>query len=224
LSAPAAAARAGRLPPGSRPTNSGRNWSPPYIQTQGSHNFNSASKVFVCPSAPYDATAITLHKLSNQPSYRLSDNWSEYYCPDDCNNGTGAAHAFSEAVAPAGTVLLAETLSNTDEKLPGFGLALSPIDGSNTHSFYAACDSAGRAPFSMARMFNVLSWRHTQRKAAWCDVPPSDAQVNVAYADGHVKAVTLAQLSDFKQWAIMQGAGDVGHHLNIDGQDGHWYP
>lgn len=196
----------------------------PYIQTQASHDLNSASKVFVCPSAPYDAAAITLHKISNTPSYGLSDHWAEYYCPDDCNNGTGAGHSFSEAGAPAGTVLLAETLSNTDVQFPGFSLALSPIDGGNTAYFYRACDSAGRASFSPARMFNVLSWRHTQRKLAWCDVPPSDAHVNVAYADGHVKAVTLAQLSDFKQWAILQGNGDVGCHPNIDGQTGCWYP
>lgn len=56
------------ITPGSRTPGHGNATAPPYlywnelvapyVQTQGSHNFNAASKVFVCPDAPYDAAAI----------------------------------------------------------------------------------------------------------------------------------------------------------------------
>lgn len=90
----------------------------PYVQAQGSHNFNAASKVFVCPDAPYDPTVIAQYGYSNVSSYGLSDNWAEWYCPDDCNNGTGQAHSFSEAVAPAETILLAETMEKWTRFIP----------------------------------------------------------------------------------------------------------
>jgi prepilin-type N-terminal cleavage/methylation domain-containing protein/prepilin-type processing-associated H-X9-DG protein len=196
----------------------------PYVQRQTSHDFNTASKVFVCPDAPYDATAITGHPISNTSSYGLSDNWAEWYCPDDCNNGTGQAHSFTEATAPANTVLLAETLNNKDEKFPGTSLALTPVDGSNSGYSYAYCTAPAQSKFSLARKFLNLSWRHQQRKGTWCDVPPSDARLNVAYADGHVHSVTLVQLSDYRQWAVKQGEGDTGCYTNVDGQPGCWYP
>ena len=69
-----------------------------------------------------------------------------------------------------------------------------------------------------------LSWRHTQSKQVWCDPPPSNARVTVAYADGHVRSVPIARLLDFRQWAIMQGQGDTGYRRNVDGQIGNWYP
>lgn len=197
-----------------------------YIQTQRSHNLNTASRVFFCPDAPDDAAALTRYGLSNRTSYGLSDNWVDWYCPDDCNNGTGQPHTFTEAVAPASTVLLAETMFQTDTEFPGFALANTPIDGGNTGYYYANCDAAGQPAFSAARMFVDLSWRHQQAKSAWCAVPPSDARINIAYADGHVRSASIAQLSDFRQWSILQGSGDVGCHPNWggDGTNGCWYP
>ena len=196
----------------------------PYVQAQESHNFGTASKVFVCPDAPYDMAAIAQYGYSNVSSYGLSDNWAEWYCPDDCNNGTGEAHSFSEAVAPAGTILLAETMNNTDTQFPGASLAMTPIDGSNTGYSYHPCDLAHAPAFSPARKFLNLSWRHIESKHAWCDAPPPNARVNVAYADGHVRAAPLAVLADFRQWAILQGSGDVGSGQSADGQSGKWYP
>ncbi|MGI4789347.1 MAG: type II secretion system protein [Janthinobacterium lividum] len=196
----------------------------PYVQPQSTHNFSTASKIFVCPDAPYDAAAIAAYPLSNTSSYGLSDNWAEWYCPDDCNNGTGQAHSFSEAIAPSETILLAETMNNTEAKFPGFSLAMTPIDGGNSAYSYHNCDLAKSPTFSLARQFLNLSWRHTQTKEAWCDPPPSGARVSVAYADGHVRSASLSQLSDFRQWAILQGDGDTGCHRNSDGQSGCWYP
>ena len=196
----------------------------PYVQTQASHDFNTASRVFVCPDAPYNAAAMAAQGISNVSSYGLSDNWGEWYCPDDCNNGTGQAHSFTEAVAPSETILLAETMNNTESKFPGTSLALTPIDGGNTAYSYSVCDTAGAAPFSPARQLLNLSWRHTQSKQVWCDPPPSNARVTVAYADGHVRSVPIARLLDFRQWAIMQGQGDTGYRRNVDGQIGNWYP
>ena len=159
-----------RVTPGSRTPGHSSTTAPPYqywpelissyVQTQTSHNPNSASKVFVCPDAPYDAAAISTLGISNTTSYRLSDNWAEWYCPNDCNNGTGQAHSFSEAVAPANTVLLAETLNNTDDRFPGASLAQTPVDGANTGYSYAACDSPSQPAPSPAREFLNLSWRH----------------------------------------------------------------
>ena len=196
----------------------------PYVQSQPTHNFNTTSKVFVCPDAPYDASAMPGYGYSNVSSYGLSDNWAEWYCPDDCNNGTGQAHSFSEATAPAETILLAETMNNTETTYPGSSLAMTPIDGGNVGYSYHACDLAGSPTFSPARQFLNLSWRHTARKETWCDPPPPDARANVAYADGHVRAETLTRLADFRRWAVMQGAGDVGCHPNADSQPGCWYP
>ena len=223
-----------RVTPGSRSPGVGGGAGPPdqywpelispYVQRQTSHDFNAASRVFVCPDAPYDASAVSKHLISNSSSYGLSDNWADWYCPDDCNNGTGQARAFSEAPAPAETVLLAETLNNTDTQFPGASLALTPIDGANTGYWYHNCDVASSPTFSAARMFLNLSWRHQARKAAWGDAPPSDARINVAYADGHVKAETVSRLSEFRRWAVLQGAGDVGCHPNVDGQVECWYP
>ena len=224
----------GSITPGSRTPGHGNTAVPPYlywnelvapyVQAQGSHNFNDASKVFVCPDAPYDAAAIAKYPLSNVSSYGLSDNWAEWYCPDDCNNGTGQAHAFTEALAPAETILLAETMNNTETTYPGASLAMTPIDGSNTGYSYHPCDLAGSPAFSPAREFLNLSWRHTQTKASWCDPPPANARVSVAYADGHVRSAPLPQLADFRQWAIRQGEGDVGAAKTTNGQMGHWYP
>ena len=196
----------------------------PYVQAQGGHDFNRASKVFICPDAPYDAATVAQYGYSNVSSYGLSDNWAEWYCPDDCNNGTGQAHSFVEASAPAETILLAETMNNTDALFPGASLAMTPIDGSNTGYSYHNCDLAHAPAFSPAREFLNLSWRHTQAKHLWCDAPPANARVNVAYADGHVRAAPLPILADFRQWAIKQGDGDVGLGHSADGQTGHWYP
>jgi prepilin-type N-terminal cleavage/methylation domain-containing protein/prepilin-type processing-associated H-X9-DG protein len=196
----------------------------PYVQSKPTHDFNTASRVFVCPDAPYDSTAVAAHGISNASSYGLSDNWAEWYCPDDCNNGTGQAHSFTEAVAPSETILLAETMNNTEAQFPGSSLAMTPIDGGNSGYSYKPCDTAKSPTFSPARQFLNLSWRHTQTKEAWCDPPPSNARVNVAYADGHVRSASLSQLSDFRQWAILQGNGDVGCRMNTDGQKGCWYP
>lgn len=184
----------------------------------------SGAAAVVSPDAPYDAGVIAQYPLSNVSSYGLSDNWAEWYCPDDCNNGTGQAHSFAEAVAPAETILLAETMNNTEATYPGSSLAMTPIDGGNTGYSYHNCDLAHAAPFSPAREFLNLSWRHTQTKSSWCDPPPANARVSVAYADGHVRSIPLPQLADFRQWAIRQGDGDVGAAQNVDGQMGHWYP
>lgn len=223
-----------RVTPGSRVPGHGSVTAPPYlywneliapyVQRQPTHDFNTASRVFVCPDAPYDAAAMPGYGYSNVSSYGLSDNWAEWYCPDDCNNGTGQAHSFAEATAPAETILLAETMNNTETTYPGSSLAMTPIDSGNSGYSYHACDIAGAAAFSPARQFLNLSWRHTARKAAWCDPPPADARINVAYADGHVRAETLARLSEFRRWAVLQGSGDVGCHASADGQPGCWYP
>jgi prepilin-type N-terminal cleavage/methylation domain-containing protein len=194
-----------------------------YVQRQDAHDFNTASKVFVCPSAPYNAQAITAHGLANVSSYGMTDNWAEWYCPDDCNNGTGQSHSFAEAVAPAGTILLAATLVSGDA-FPGMSLALTPIDGGDVGYLFAPCDSGRKQDFSGARMFNDLSWRHSAQKSDWCTDPPSSARVSVCYADGHAASRNIAQLSDFRQWAVRQGNGDVGCRTNMDGVYGCWYP
>jgi prepilin-type N-terminal cleavage/methylation domain-containing protein/prepilin-type processing-associated H-X9-DG protein len=195
----------------------------PYVQKQASDDFNTASKVFVCPSAPYDATQVATFGLSSVPSYGLSDDWVDFVCPDDCQQATEVPHAFGDAVAPAQTVLLAETMYHSNASLPGYALATPPIDGGNSHFIYDQCDSAGAPAFSHARMLADLSWRHTEPKTG-CAAPPTDAFVNVAYADGHVKSVTTAQLLHFSQWSLRQGAGDSGCRPDTDGQIGCWYP
>ncbi|BDI34161.1 hypothetical protein CCAX7_62120 [Capsulimonas corticalis] len=196
----------------------------PYVQRQDSHDFNSASRVFVCPSAPYDAPTIRAHGISNVSSYGLSDNWADWYCPDDCNNGTGQSHSFAEAVAPSGTILLAETLIDNDQAYPGLSLALTPVDGGDAGYLFSACDLRAQPAFSPARMLNNLSWRHTERKPAWCVPPSGFARVNVAFADGHVASRSSAQLLDFREWSVLQGAGDVGCRTSTKGGYGCWYP
>ena len=124
----------------------------PYVQHQATADFNGASKVFVCPSAPYDAAKASAFGLSSIPSYGLSDNWVDVICPNDCEASTEVPHAFGEAQAPSQTVLLAETMYRTDTAgLPGYGLATPPIDGGNRGFIYANCDSANSAAFSPAR-------------------------------------------------------------------------
>ncbi|MDR3711039.1 MAG: type II secretion system protein [Capsulimonadaceae bacterium] len=198
----------------------------PYVQRQSGHDLNTASAIFICPSAPYSPAAVTSHAISNDPSYGLTDNWAEWYCPDDCNNGTGQAHSLTEAISPGQTIMFTETLTDGDVDYPGIALALTPIDGANTGYWYSDCDAQKIPSFSVQRMFVDISWRHQARKVNWCDTPPSGALVNVAYADGHAASRTLAQLSDFRQWSIKQGKGDVGCHYNTggDGSWGCWYP
>jgi prepilin-type N-terminal cleavage/methylation domain-containing protein/prepilin-type processing-associated H-X9-DG protein len=210
----------------------------PYVQKAGqaaggltqNYDITKDSRVFICPSAPFPEA--TLKKsLANVPSLGISDNWAEWYCPSDCNNGYGATHSFVEAVAPANTIYYAETLSNGNT-LPGFSLALTPIDGGNSGStYYGVCNSKGYGKYSIPRMFPTISWRHTAQKVNFCDAPPggpndASAKVTVAYADGHVKQPTLGQLRDYRQWAVMQGNGDVGCQQNVygDGSNGCWYP
>jgi prepilin-type N-terminal cleavage/methylation domain-containing protein/prepilin-type processing-associated H-X9-DG protein len=237
-----------RVTPGSRSPGYGGSVTPPYnywptliapyIQKAGAAangngpNFDITkdSRVFICPSAPFNASLLQ-GALANVPSMGISDNWAEWYCPADCNNGYGATHSFVEAVAPANTVYYAET-EGANNAYPGFSLALTPIDGGNSGStYYGNCKTQGYGPYSIPRMFTTMSWRHTAQKAKWCDAPPGgvndgSARITVAYADGHVKAQTTGQLSDFRQWAVMQGAGDVGCVTNThgDGTKGCWYP
>ena len=227
-----------RVTPGSRVPGYGTPYSPPlqywteliapYVQGVNSHDFTKASRVFVCPSAPFNAAVVSSYGLSNISSMGMSDNWAEWYCPNDCNNGYGASHSFIEAVAPANTILFVETLSNGDVNYPGFSLALTPIDGSNSgNTYYGGCNSKGYGAFSIPRMFTNISWRHSERKVTWCSAPSANSDmVTSAYADGHVKSRTLGQLADFKEWAIKQGAGDVGCYPNTygDGSNGCWYP
>jgi len=208
----------------------------PYVQRQASHDFNQASKVFICPSSPFDPATFGngagQYTLSNITAYGMSDNWAEWYCPSGCPNGTGLAHAFSEAVAPSDTVLFLETLNGTGDDngpgYPGFSLSMSPIDGGNSGgSYYTPCTGANTGTFSYARMFTTISWRHYEKKNKWCQAPSSAAVlVNVAYADGHVKGEPIGRLADFKKWAIFQGKGDVGCVKNQygDNSDGCWYP
>lgn len=209
----------------------------PYVQAQNNHNFNNASKAFICPSAPYDPAKVTAWGYSNVTSYGLSDNWAENWCPSGCANGTEASHSFAEAVSPSSTVLLAETMfispvagfngAEADNGQPGYSLAYSPIDGSTSGSPYAKCTGANTGSWSLARMFNNISWRHSEPKNFACVVPSSAADiVNVAYSDGHVKGETLGTLSDFRRWSIKQGAGDVGCVNNMYGDKtmGCWYP
>ncbi|MBV9852051.1 MAG: type II secretion system protein [Armatimonadetes bacterium] len=200
----------------------------PYVQRQASADFNGASKVFVCPAAPYDAAQVTAFGSSALPSYGLSDNWVDQVCPDDCWASTGVPHALGEAVAPSGTVLLAETMARTERGLPGYALATPPIDGGNMNGPggpYFDC-GPGEGAFSPARMLADLSWRHAAPKAAWCADPPAGARIGVAYADGHVASVTAARLSAFRQWSLRQGAGASGCRPDAagDGQGGCWYP
>lgn len=195
----------------------------PYVQPQATADFNGASKIFVCPSAPYDAAAISAHGRSSVPSYGLSDNWVDYICPDDCPSSTEVAHAFSEASDPAGTVLLAETMYSTNAARPGYALATPPIDGGDSGFIYNTC-GPDQPAFSPGRMLLTLSWRHSGSKDAWCADPPTGARVNVAYADGHVKSETTTQLLNFRQWSLRQGAGDSGCHPDANGQKGCWYP
>ncbi|MBV9852059.1 MAG: prepilin-type N-terminal cleavage/methylation domain-containing protein [Armatimonadetes bacterium] len=108
-----------RCPPYS--DNAGAYWPQsvaPYVQRQATADFNGASKVFVCPSAPYDAAQVTAFGNSALTSYGLTDDWVDQICPDDCSGTTGVPHAFGEAVAPAGTVLLAETMFRTTASCP----------------------------------------------------------------------------------------------------------
>lgn len=128
-------------------------------------------------------------------------------------------------------MLFVETLSDGDDKYPGSSLAMSPVDGGNTSGSYFNVCNAAYGAYSIPRMFTNISWRHTQRKARWCDAPPGGATdgspfVTVGFADGHAKAMTLGQLRDFKYWAVKQGNGDVACMANSggDGATGCWYP
>jgi prepilin-type N-terminal cleavage/methylation domain-containing protein/prepilin-type processing-associated H-X9-DG protein len=198
----------------------------PYVQPQAGPTLDGASRVFVCPSAPDDPAAVRQFGHSSCPSYGLTDDWMQQVCPDDCQQPGPGPIALSQAVAPANTILLAETMYRTDRGLPGYGLALPPIDAGNSGFVYADCDAAGSAPFSPARMLVDLSWRHSGPKAAWCADPPSWARINVAYADGHVRSATAAQLRDFRPWSVMQGRGTSGCYPDTagDGGQGCWYP
>jgi prepilin-type N-terminal cleavage/methylation domain-containing protein/prepilin-type processing-associated H-X9-DG protein len=193
----------------------------PYIQSQEDHDFSTASRTFMCPSDTQQVSPGTSFPVS---SYGLSDNWADWYCPDDCNSGTGQAHSFSEAMMPSHTILLAETLTDSSSPNPTFAHALTPIDGGNSGYTYTPCDNVNSPSFSTSRMFLNLSWRHTQHKSSYCEPPPQQARVNVTYADGHVASRTVEQLSDFREWAIFQGHGDVGCTKNVDSEYGCWYP
>jgi hypothetical protein len=196
------------------------------VQRATASNFDLTrlSRIFVCPSAPWSESLVK-STYANITSYGMSDNWAEWYCPDDCYNGTGAAHSFVEAVAPANTVIFVETVG-ANNAYPGFSLALTPIDGGNSgNTYYGNCKKNGQGKFSLAREFTLVSWRHSEQKPYWCATPPNaGVMTTVAYSDGHVKVKSIGQLSDFKEWAIKQGAGDVGCRNNVDGERGCWYP
>lgn len=195
----------------------------PYVEGPGT-TARRRDRIFVCPSAPFDTAAAAGLPGSLGTSYGLSDNWLDVVCPDDCPDSTGVPHALREAVAPAETVLVAETVFRTDSGLPGYPLALPPIDGGNRGFLYAACDAAGLPPFSPARRLADVSWRHTAPKAGWCAEPPAGARVAVVYADGHVGSPTGMALSEFRRWSLRQGEGDSGCRPDADGQRGCWYP
>ena len=208
----------------------------PYVQKQASHDFNNASKAFICPSSPFDPGKATTYGLSNITSYGLSDNWAESFCPAGCPNGTAAGHNFTEVVSPSSNVLLAETVygprTENDAEFPGYSLAYPPINGgstsTNVNNPIGACVALGNsAAYNPAKMFSTLSWRHSGKKNKWCETPPSLAmRVNVAYADGHVKSESLGTLADFRRWAIKDGKGDYGCVTNTNGDNstGCWYP
>jgi len=200
----------------------------PYVQKQATHDFNGASKVFVCPDVSYNAALITTHGISNVASYGMSDNWAEWYCPAGCSNGTGVSHSFTECINPATNVVYEETLNNPEGSgYPGFDLAMSPIDGGNSGAtYYGNCTGANQGTYSLARMFTNASWRHSDSKSKWCDVPTTNARVSVAFADGHVKSMPVATLADYHYWAIKDGGGDVGCVANTfgDGTTKCWYP
>ena len=96
----------------------------PYIENQRGNDFSTASKVFMCPS---DAQGVSQRTQRPVASYGLSDNWADWYCPADCNNGTGQAHSFNEAISPSSTILLAETMTDSTSTNPTHAHALSPI-------------------------------------------------------------------------------------------------
>jgi len=188
----------------------------PYIQNQSTNNVLGGSRVFICPSAPFYPSNLTA-QLDNVTSIGMSDNWAEWYCPGDCNDGTGAGHSFVECVAPANTVFYEETWDG--ESLPGFSLAYSPIDGTNGF--------CGRSQWDLAQNFFDASWRHSEanKTNSGCIEPTQAGDMcTVAYADGHVKAQTLGALNNYALWAIKAGAGDVGCYKNVDGTKGCWYP
>jgi prepilin-type N-terminal cleavage/methylation domain-containing protein/prepilin-type processing-associated H-X9-DG protein len=192
----------------------------PYVQSQTGNNLNNASRIFICPSAPYNAAAITADGRSNITSFGMSDNWAEWDCPGDCNDGTGASHSFVEVVTPSTNVLFSETMYPNEQTtgLPGFSLAYPPIDGTNGH-----CGSGNQ--WDLGQNFEDNSWRHSEHKQTWCSEPTNAAdQLTVAYADGHVKSQTLGALNNYALWAIKAGGGDVGCYKNIDGTNGCWYP
>jgi prepilin-type N-terminal cleavage/methylation domain-containing protein/prepilin-type processing-associated H-X9-DG protein len=197
----------------------------PYVQKQSSHDFNTASKLFVCPDASYNAAQVTAHGTSEIASYGMSDDWAEWWCPGDCNSGTGIAHAFVECVNPASNVLFSETLYSPDNVgLPGYALAYTPVDGSNS---YTECTKPNTGAFTLAALFDNISWRHSETKTNWCD-PPSNTSdlINVAFADGHAKAMSLGTLADLRYWSLKQGYGDVGCETNVYGDKttACWYP
>lgn len=207
-----------------------------YVQKQASHDFNNASKAFICPSAPFSPTNATNYGLSNITSYGLSDNWAESFCPAGCANGTAMSHTFAECVSPSSNVLIAETIygpkSEDVAEFPGYSLAYPPINGgstsTNVNNPIGACVALGNsASYGYAKMFSTLSWRHSGKKNKWCETPANLAlRVNIGYADGHVKSETLGNLADFRRWAIKDGKGDVGCVANTygDGTTGCWYP
>ena len=106
-------------------------------------------------AAPYNGQTVGA-TYANVPSMGYSDNWAEWYCPADCNNGYGTAHSFVEAAAPASTVMYAEAQGYRNQ-YPGFSLALTPVDGGNGgRTYYGNCRTAGYGPYLDDRRGEIL--------------------------------------------------------------------
>jgi prepilin-type processing-associated H-X9-DG protein len=167
----------------------------PYIQKAngtgqaGQALLSDLSGVFLCPDSTYNAAAAKTFGYGNITSYGISDDLVGWWAP----NGVPSTYIgvpIAEVQTPSSAIMLTETYDWVDGgQLPGTALALSYFDSRG------GIDGA----------VETLAGRHNaayQKTSVTKSADPNSIN-NVAFCDGHVKAMHLSQLTTSGQyWSI----------------------
>ncbi len=165
----------------------------PYIQKAngslggGQAAISDLSGVFLCPDSPNVKAASTTNAVGNITSYGYSDDLCDWYEPDNVPT-TYTPVSLGQVQAPANSVMIVETWNGS--QLPGSALALSFFDDAGGGENGAEYSDAGRHSAAYQR-------------TSYAQHADPNSLTNVAFNDGHVKAIHSGELaSSGNDWSI----------------------
>jgi prepilin-type N-terminal cleavage/methylation domain-containing protein/prepilin-type processing-associated H-X9-DG protein len=175
----------------------------PYIQrANGSGSGGQAlatdlSQVFLCPNSDVDVAAVKAFGFGTSVSYGISDSVANWWGPPGISSYIPAA-TMAEIKQPANLALVLETDdwssstngTNLVGKMPGSSLALSYFDQKAGGGSYGTVNGA---QVSIAGRHSATTTKNQKDPIG----KPADpkAITNVAFCDGHVKAMKVGELT-----------------------------